>query len=239
MKTIFLVSLALGVLTAAQSQTIHRAVLIDGFKSGECSDQGGDKAMAALGAMLKNKGYAVFQFAAPIQSFPAIRDALNGAEIVVYWGHGVIRNSRSCFAPESADVGGFSIDGRDISPDDLRREVRLAPNAIVLLPCSCYAAGNASMDAGKVRREVLEARMRNYALPFTQIGARGVGACLDARGFLAAILAGKAFNEAYESTAWRGKTVTQLVGAYEFRYRESNGKEGLSTNSALFWKVSP
>lgn len=237
MKPLIALSTLFAVATAS-AQTAHRAVLIDGFQSGERSDVRARGQMASIGAMLKGQGYAVASFAAPLQSFDAMRGALNGADVVVYWGHGIIRNSRTgTYNPQSADVGGIYVDGHDLSPDGLRHDVRLAKNAIVLLANCCYAAGTASGDEGQVKREVLEARMRNYAQPFLEIGARGVAACLDPKTFLTGVLAGRPVGKVYETSAYAGHTVSPRLDGYEFHYRESNAAEGLVTTSALIWKV--
>lgn len=222
--------------TASFAQSKPKAVLINGFKlseAGWCKNV--NTQMNQMGQYLSKKGYAVHSFAPPVRDYPAIGEAMNGASIVVYWGHGVIQGSGT-FAPQNANVGGFSIDGRHITSDGLRREVRLAQNAIVILPNSCYAAGNSSDDNGKVSRNVLEQRMTNYAEPFTEMGAQAIASCVQAQSFLATWLDTGNVETAYSKSKWSNTVVKKKVGRYEFWYGERNGKCGLSTTSALFWR---
>lgn len=231
----FFAWLGLAMLAQASFCANSKAVLIDGFTLAEKHGKPGNKELSELAELLGKQGYSVYCYSAPVKDFESIRDALNGAKIVVYWGHGVIHGP-NCFAPESSDVGGFSIDGRFISPNGLRREIRLVGKAIVILPCACYAAGNSSVDEGKVSRPILERRMLTYAQEFFDIGAELYLACADTKSFLQAWINGKSYEEAYAKAAYGEKTVQQVENGYNFWYRQSVGKEGLTTSSAMIWK---
>ncbi len=236
MKKLILFLVALLAAAGAFAQSKPKAVLINGFKlseAGWCRNV--NTQMADMRSYLSSKGYVVYSFAPPVRDFPAIREAMNGASVVVYWGHGVIMGS-GVFAPENAKVGGLSIDGRHITPDGLRNEVRLASNSIVILPNSCYAAGNSSDDSGKVRRDILEQRMVNYAAPFSDIGAQAIASCVRAKEFLAAYFDTQSYETAYAKSSWSKKVVRKKVAQYEFWYGEKIDKRGLSTTSAFFWR---
>ena len=118
----------------------------------------------------------------PDATWPRVRAALEGASLVVYLGHGNGYPSpyRSDPWPYSENGFGVNVPG-DRNNDDhqyfgeyyLRREVRLAPNAVVILSHLCYASGNSEPGMPEDGQKIAFQRVDNYAAGFMAAGAAG------------------------------------------------------------------
>jgi hypothetical protein len=148
--------------------------------------------------------------ASPNATWPAVREALQDASIVIYLGHGNGWPSRyrdHLYPPTQNGFGLNPVAGVDddahqyFGEQYIRDEVRLARNAVVLLHHLCYASGNT--EPGLPEGTLGEARQRvdNYAAGFIAAGAAAVVA--DARSganhYLRALLGG---NKSIEDI-WR------------------------------------
>ncbi len=119
----------------------------------------------------------------PDATWPRVRAALEGASLVVYLGHGNGYPSpyRSDPWPYSENGFGVNVPG-DRNNDDhqyfgeyyLRQQVRLAPNAIVILSHLCYASGNSEPGMPEDGQNVALQRVDNYAAGFIAAGASAV-----------------------------------------------------------------
>jgi hypothetical protein len=69
-------------------------------------------------------------------------------------------------------VGGFSLEDRIYSSDDIRSNLHLAPNAIVML-YGCFTAGSSSLDGGAISSQEAQRRVAQYSDPFLDLGAAG------------------------------------------------------------------
>ncbi len=169
-----------------------KAVLIAG------ADKGGPfphdlPEIHAMAESLRKRGFEVRELQAPLK-WATVRDAMQGASIVGYWGHGVIRGHNGNEL-ESYNVGGFHV-GEGGSPDEIAREVRLAPGAAVMLFHACFTAGNSGGDYGKVRPEIARMRVSTYSEAFFKAGAAVYFAGHGDR-FLNGWLDGKPASEAF------------------------------------------
>lgn len=119
----------------------------------------------------------------PNATWAAAKAAMQDASIVIYMGHGNGFPSpySSTLAPDRQNglglnptAGGDDSATKYYGEQYLRNEVRLAPNAVVLLGHLCYAAG--SSEPGKADPTLDQARQRidNFASGFLAIGARAV-----------------------------------------------------------------
>jgi flagellar hook assembly protein FlgD len=118
----------------------------------------------------------------PNATWARVRTALQGASIVVYLGHG--NGWPSIYAPfQTVTKDGLGLDpgtGADSTKvvyygeDYLRANIRLAPNAVVLLYHLCYASGNT--EPGLAVGSIADSRQRvdNYGAGFIGAGARAV-----------------------------------------------------------------
>jgi hypothetical protein len=109
------------------------------------------KALANEAATVaRNAGAEVVKVYSPNATWPAVRDAIRDASIVVYLGHGNGWPSRyrsELFPPSQNGFGLNPVAGGDNSAHQYFGEatvdnVKLAKNAIVLLHHLCYASGN-------------------------------------------------------------------------------------------------
>jgi hypothetical protein len=125
----------------------------------------------------------------PNATWPRVRAALEGASLVVYLGHGNGYPSpyRSDPWPFSENGFGVNVPGARNNDDHqyfgeyyLRQQVRLAPNAIVILSHLCYASGNSEPGLPEDGQKVALQRVDNYAAGFIASGAAAVVA--DGRG---------------------------------------------------------
>jgi hypothetical protein len=127
-------------------------------------------------------GAQVVKAYSPNATWPAVRKAITGASIVVYLGHGNGWPSRyrdELFPPSQNGFGLNPVAGVDDSAHQYFGEasvddVKLAPNAVVLLHHLCYASGNTEpgLPEGTVDQAVQ--RVDNYAAGFLRAGARAV-----------------------------------------------------------------
>jgi hypothetical protein len=107
---------------------------------------------------------------------------IDGANLVVYFGHG--NGWPSPYPPfQEHSKDGFGLDSRDGGgPDDvtyygadyIRRSVSLAPNAVVILSHLCYSAGNAEPGMPIPTLDIASQRVDNTASGFLAAGAAAV-----------------------------------------------------------------
>ena len=119
----------------------------------------------------------------PDATWGRVRDALQGASVVVYLGHGngFPNSFRSDPWPYSENGLGLNVRG-DLGDEDhqyfgeyyLARAVRLAPNAVVVLSHLCYASGTAEPGLPEASLKVAAQRVDNYAAGFIAAGASAV-----------------------------------------------------------------
>jgi len=117
----------------------------------------------------------------PRATWARVRPALQGANLVVYFGHG--NGWPSPYAPfQESTKNGFGLNGYEGAPagkhvyyggNVIRDKIRLADDAVVILYRSCYTAGNGEPDAPVPSRSVAVERADNFAAAFLH---RNVGA---------------------------------------------------------------
>jgi hypothetical protein len=153
--------------------------------------------MELAATVLQNNGVEVHRFyPGDGHTFAEIEAAADGAHFLLYRGHGVYVANTS-----PLEVGGFMLSSGYYSPDRIRSNLHLAPNAVVML-YGCFTAGTSSSDDGDIG--IVEARRRvaMYSDPFFDIDAAGYYANWfgDAfQYFLQYLFAGQTLGQAYES----------------------------------------
>src|SRR3954447_9603207 len=118
----------------------------------------------------------------PNATWPAVKRAISGASIVLYLGHGNGWPSRyrdSLFPPTQ---NGFGLNPFAGSGDNAHQyfgeayvdNVKLAPNAVVVLTRLCYASGNTEPHLAVGTVDMSIQRVDNFAAGFIRAGAKAV-----------------------------------------------------------------
>lgn len=155
--------------TAPQALPALKAVLIVGPIDGDYGEWTTDEKanMELAAAELEANGVTVHRFYAPNNRWSDITAAAEGAHFLFYRGHGVY------WSPyPQPTVGGFALSHEFVSSDDIRQDLHLAPNAIVML-YGCFTAGTSGSDNGDIGIEEATRRVAQYSDPFFDIGAVG------------------------------------------------------------------
>jgi hypothetical protein len=116
---------------------------------------------------LAAKGVAVHKFYTPDNDWSQIKAAAEGAHFMFYRGHGVYWSSFP-----NPTVGGFYLKNKFVSSAEIRNDLHLAPNAIVML-YGCFTAGSSSIDGGPISSQEAQRRVAQYSDPFFETGAAG------------------------------------------------------------------
>jgi hypothetical protein len=131
----------------------------------------------------RSYGATVVEVYSPNATWSRVRSAVQGANLLIYLGHGNGFPNPYNATLNPLKVGGFglngSLDGGNVRTTYygeyyVSTQVRLAPNAVVLLNHLCYAAG--SSEPGRADPTVTVARKRvdNFAAGFLRTGAKAV-----------------------------------------------------------------
>lgn len=125
----------------------------------------------------------VVKIYSPSATWAAVKPALQGASVVVYLGHGNGWPSPYTYDPAYATKDGLGLNATSGNGDNnikyygepsLANEIRLAPNAVVLLNHLCYASGNSEPGDADPTLSVAMQRVDNYGQGFIKAGARAV-----------------------------------------------------------------
>jgi hypothetical protein len=119
----------------------------------------------------------------PDATWTAVRDALQGASIVIYLGHGNGWPSPYSTAPRPQTQNGLGLNpvaGVDdvahqyFGEAYLAKDVHLAPHAVVLLHHLCYASGHPEPGMPEGTFDVIRQRVEGYASGWIAAGADAV-----------------------------------------------------------------
>jgi hypothetical protein len=156
-----------------------------------------EKASMDLAATeLQANGVTVHKFYTPNNNWDQIKTAAQGAHFLLYRGHGVYWGDANL-----PSVGGFALKDGIISSDVLRSELRLAPNAIIML-YGCFTAGTSSADTIRLSSSEAQRRVVQYAQPFIEKGAAGYFANWFGTAFqmyIRYLFQGQTLGQAYEA----------------------------------------
>ncbi len=175
-----------------------KAVLLVGPIDGDDGNwTRGEKAnMELAAAELEAYGVTVHRFYTPDNDWTQITAAARGAHFLLYRGHGVYQG----LLPRPT-VGGFNLKNGVVSPAQIRADLHLEPNAIVML-YGCFTAGSASNDQEPITSAEAQRRVAEYAQPFIDMGAAGYYANWHGNAFqmfVRALFAGQTLQQTYEA----------------------------------------
>lgn len=154
--------------------------------------------MELAASVLEANGVTVQRFYPGDSNFAEIEAAANGAEFLLYRGHGVYDGNMPY-----PNVGGFYLSSGFYSAERIRSNLHLAENAIVML-YGCFTAGSSSAAGDDHDIGISEAsrRVAQYSDPFFDIGAAGYYANWFGNAFeqfLINLFAGQTLGKAYEN----------------------------------------
>jgi hypothetical protein len=134
-------------------------------------------------AQARSYGATVVEVYTPKATWARVRSAVQGANLLVYLGHG-----NGFPNPYHSTLNPYKVDGLGLNPTTtsgntktayygeyyVRTQIKLAPNAVVLLNHLCYSAG--SSEPGRANPSAWAARKRvdNYGAGFLRAGAKAV-----------------------------------------------------------------
>ena len=167
--------------SATNTKAVPKVVFVVG-PAGAATNGYRSQARAAA-AIARKYTPDVVELYSPNATWPAVREALQGASLVVYMGHGNGWPSKyrdSLFPPTqngfglNPKAGGDDYTHQYFGEASVGGQVELARNAIVLLNHLCYASGNS--EPGLPEGSLIQAKQRvdNYAAGFIRAGAAAV-----------------------------------------------------------------
>ena len=174
-------------------------------------------------ALARSYGATVVELYSPNATWAAVRAAAQGAKVLIYLGHG--NGSPSPYGPFSqyqrdgmglnALAGHGNSNTRYWGEYYIRTQIKLAPNAVVILNRLCYASGNSEWGSANPTRSVAMQRVDNFSFGFLRAGARAV----FAEGITDAsyILRGLFTTGSTVGTIF--KTSPFPIGRYDFSFR--------------------
>ncbi len=126
---------------------------------------------------------SVITLYSPNATWARVRNALQGASVVVYLGHGNGYPSPYRSSPWPYTENGLGLNVAGSAGNDehqyfgeyyLRQSVKLAPDAVVILSHLCYASGSSEPGLPDDGLDVAVQRVDNYAAGFLAVGASAV-----------------------------------------------------------------
>jgi hypothetical protein len=194
----FVAGIQNGALSFVPQLTQLKAVLLVGPIDGDNGDwtMREKQSMELAAIELEANGVEVHRFYTPNNDWEQIKVAAEDAHFLFYRGHGVYWSSMP-----HPEVGGFALSSRFVSSDDIRQDLRLAPNAIVML-YGCFTAGSSSIDVDSISSQEAQRRVAQYSEPFLDVGVAGYYADWfgDAfQMFVRYLFRGMTLGEAYEA----------------------------------------
>lgn len=136
----------------------------------------------AMARSAEAQGMDVRRVFHPKATWDRVRADVQGANLVVYMGHGngwpspygpFQEKTKNGFGLNPYD-GGSASNHKYYGANPIRDNITLAPNAVVLLVHLCYASGNAEPGMAIPSEDIARQRVDNFAAGFLDVGARAV-----------------------------------------------------------------
>jgi hypothetical protein len=173
--------------------------------------------------LARSYGAEVIEVYSPNASWKRVKAAAQGANVLMYLGHGNGSPSPyGGFSKYTKDgmglnrkVGHGNRNTRYWGEYYIKHNIALAPNAVVILNRLCYASGNSEWGSSNPTKKVAKKRVDNYGAGFLRAGA-------------AAVFAEGITNAAYiiDGVLGSNQTVGQIFrgspsweGAYDFTFQ--------------------
>ena len=170
----------------------------------------------------RSYGATVVEIYSPNATWSRVRTAAQGANVLIYLGHGNgYPSPYGAFSATSKDgfglnatAGAGNSNTKYFGEYYLRTYIKLAPNAVVILNRLCYASGNSEWGAANPTKSVAIQRVDNFGAGFLRSGARAV----FAEGITSAswIIYGLFRTGRSMATLFRGSP--DFNGSYDFQF---------------------
>ena len=169
---------ALGILPAcASAATAIHVVVVAGPVESQTAKYIADG--KALAAQARSYGAVVTQIYSPNATWSKVHAALQGADLLIYLGHGngwpspytPFRASSKDGLGLNATAGHGNTNVKYYGEAYLIKYIRMAPHAVVILNHLCYSAGNSEMGRADPSRTVAKQRIDNFGAGFLRTGA--------------------------------------------------------------------
>jgi hypothetical protein len=134
-------------------------------------------------SLARSYGAKVVEVYSPNATWSKVKSAVQGANLLVYLGHG-----NGFPNPYHSKLDPYKVDGFGLNPTTtsgntktryygeyyVRTSIKLAPNAVVLLNHLCYAAGSSEPGRANPTLTVAKKRVDNFGAGFLRTGAKVV-----------------------------------------------------------------
>jgi hypothetical protein len=197
MRLIIYIFMCLPILGFSQHSDLKAVLIVGDIQDGTSS---AIENMQEIHTFFKNKNVKVSTFYHPKTSWKDIVRASKDASFFVYSGHGM--------SWPDDKYGGLDLN-EAISSEDIKNDLRLKSNAIVIFKSVCGGAGSSASDGGDIGIKKAIERVSDYSRPFLNIGASAYYAnnfgegCLS---FLNDFFEGKTMKECFDnSIGWSAK----------------------------------
>ena len=130
----------------------------------------------------RSYGASVTEIYSPYATWTKVRNAAQGANILIYLGHGNgYPSPYGSFQRYTKD--GFGLNATSGNGNSnvkywgeyyIDRDIQMAPNAVVILARLCYASGNSEWGAANPTKSTAIKRVDNYGAGFLRAGAKAV-----------------------------------------------------------------
>jgi hypothetical protein len=179
-----------------------------------------------LADLARSYGASVKEIYSPYATWSRVRDAVVGANLLIYLGHG--NGWPSPYYPYSTtSKNGFGLNSSSGNGNSnvkyygeyYVKQLDLASNAVVALNRLCYASGNNEWGAGNPSKSTAIKRVDNYGYGFLKAGAKAVFASgITSVGYVVRGLFTKPASTSMSSLFWTdpNKTFT-----YHFSFNSS------------------
>jgi hypothetical protein len=136
----------------------------------------------ALAAQARSYGATVVEIYSPNATWSRVRTASQGANVLIYLGHGngwpspygPFRASSKDGMGLNATAGNGNSNVKYWGESYIAAYINLAPDAVVILNHLCYASGNSEWGSANPTRSTAIKRVDNYGAGFLRTGAAAV-----------------------------------------------------------------
>ena len=165
---------------ATAAATGHKVVIIVGPVGSSTANYIYNARLLATQA--RSYGATVYQIYSPYATWSRVRTYAQGANILIYLGHGngypSPYGSFSAYTKDGLGLNSTAANGnnntRYFGEYYLRNYIHLAANAVVILNRLCYASGNNEWGMGNPTKTTAVRRIDNYGAGFLRTGAKAV-----------------------------------------------------------------